>query len=85
MLVLKFSLWGVGKSAHYRDEKAIKAFGEKVRELRMKKGLTIEQFANNADLHVNQVGRIERGESNPTISYIVLIAKKLGVKPSELL
>lgn len=75
----------VGKSEHYRDEEAIKAFGEKVRALRQMKGLTIEQFANSVDLHVTQLSRIERGETNPTLSYIMLIAEKLEVKPSLLL
>ena len=73
------------KSLHYRDETAIKAFGKKVRALREAKGVTIEEFANTAGLHPTQLGRIERGENNPTISYIVLIAAKLGVKPSELM
>lgn len=73
------------KSLHYRDDKAIKAFGKKVRALREAKGKTIEEFSNTVGLHPTQLGRIERGENNPTISYIVLIAKMLGVKPSELM
>lgn len=75
----------MAKSNHYRDEQAIISFGQKVRELRQHKNMTIEQFANSVDIHVTQLSRIERGESNPTISYIFLIAEKLGVKPSELL
>lgn len=75
----------MSKSVHYRDEKAIKAFGKKVRELRIQRGMTIEQFANTSDIHATQISRIERGESNPTISYITLIAEKLGVTASELL
>ncbi len=79
------SLWRVGKSNHYRDEKAIKNFGKKVREFRTLKDMTIEEFANSVDLHVTQLSRIERGETNPTISYIYLLAEKLGVKPAELI
>lgn len=75
----------MSKTRHYRDEEAIKAFGKKIRELRIQKGMTIEAFANSVDLHVTQLGRIERGENNPTISYITLLAKHLGVKPSVLL
>jgi transcriptional regulator with XRE-family HTH domain len=75
----------VQKGSHYRDKDAIRNFGKRVRELRIKKGMTIEEFANSVDLHVTQVGRIERGETNSTISYIFLIAKKLGVSPAELL
>jgi len=73
------------KSRHYKDEKAIKAFGNKVRALRMATGKTIEDFANTVDLHVTQLSRIERGETNPTISTIFLLADKLGVKPTELI
>ena len=72
------------KGRHYRDKNAIINFGKKVRELRIKKGMTIEEFANSVDLHVTQVGRIERGETNSTISSIFLIAKKLSVAPSDL-
>ncbi len=79
------SLWVVSKSAHYRDEKAIKSFGKKVRELRISMGFTIEEFANRADIHVTQLSRIERGETNPTISYIMLLAKELKVPPQELI
>ncbi|MBL7691812.1 MAG: helix-turn-helix transcriptional regulator [Flavipsychrobacter sp.] len=73
------------KSTHYKDEEAIKAFGKKVRELRVGLGMTIEAFANSMDLHVTQLSRIERGETNPTLSYIFLLAEKLGVQPSELI
>jgi transcriptional regulator with XRE-family HTH domain len=75
----------VGKSSHYRDENAIKEFGKKVRELRTLKGMTIEEFANSVDLHVTQLSRIERGETNPTLSYVYLLADKLSVKPSDLI
>lgn len=75
---------------HYKDEAAIKAFGEKVREARLAKGMTIEELSNalitdDFELHPTQIGRIERGETNVSISYIVLLAKVLNVKPSELL
>ena len=82
---LLVSLLLVQKSNHYRDEHVIKEIGKKVRDIRIKTGMTLEEFANTYDLHVNQLGRIERGETNLTISYIFLIATKLGVKASDLL
>ena len=75
----------MGKSSHYRDENAIKEFGKMVRALRVKKGMTIEEFANSVDMHVTQLSRIERGETNPTLSYVFLLADKLGVKPKDLI
>lgn len=83
--VLNLSLWSVRKTSHYRDERAIRAFGKKVRQLRIDKGMTIEAFANSVDLHVTQVSRIERGETNPTLSYVFLLAEKLRVTPTELI
>ena len=74
----------MSKSLHYRDDDAIKAFGKRVRELREKKGLTIEEFANSSEIHVTQVSRIERGESNVSLSYITLLASKLNVQVKDL-
>lgn len=72
------------EGSHYRDEKAIRALGKRVRMLRKEKKMSIEQIAN-PDIHPTQWARIETGISNATVSYIVRIAKKLGVKPSDLM
>ena len=67
-----------------RDKKFINAFGEHIKELRIKKRLSQEDLANDADIPINQIGRIERGEVNTTISTINAIAKALGIPPKEL-
>lgn len=69
----------------HKDKEAMKAFGRKIRILRVTKDLTIEQFANNIGLHASQISRIERGETNVTISTITFLAKALDVKPGDLL
>lgn len=69
----------------HKDKEAMKAFGRKIRILRVTKDMTIEQFANNIGLHASQISRIERGETNVTISTITFLAKALEVMPSELL
>ena len=61
-----------------------------MRKARIAKEMTIEELSNaidsnNMEFHPTQIGRIERGETNVTISYIVLIAKALGMKPGELM
>jgi transcriptional regulator with XRE-family HTH domain len=68
-----------------RDQKVIDKFGEKVKKLREAKQLSQDDLAYAADIPVNQIGRIERGENNTTISTIFAIAKALGVKAKELL
>ena len=67
-----------------KDKKFVKAFGERVRVLRLQKGMSQEDLANTAEIPINQVGRIERGEINTTIVTVKAIADSLQVKISEL-
>lgn len=61
-----------------------KAFGENLRKLRKKKGLTMMELAFEADIEYSQIAKIERGVSNTTISTVQLLASALDVKPIEL-
>jgi transcriptional regulator with XRE-family HTH domain len=49
-------------------------FGEKVRELRLAKGLSQEQLANLANVHRTYIGMVERAEKNITLVNIEKIA-----------
>ena len=60
------------------------AFGKRVRLLREATGLSQEGFALHCGLHRTYVGGIERGERNPTLESMALLAKGLGVTISEL-
>ena len=51
----------------------------------MEKGISQEELADRADLTLSQVGRIERGLLNTSLTMIYLLAKALDVKPHELL
>ena len=55
-------------------------FGERVRELRIQKGLSQEQLAHIANVHRTYIGMIERAEKNITLVNIEKIAKALGIK-----
>jgi transcriptional regulator with XRE-family HTH domain len=39
---------------------------------------------HEADLILSQIGRIERGETNPTVSTLYVLAQALGVELKEL-
>ena len=60
-------------------------FGERVREVRIEKGLSQEQLAHIADVHRTYIGMIERAEKNITLINIEKIANALEVKISDLL
>ena len=58
--------------------------GAAVRVRRRALGLSQEEFAEKVDCHRNFVGRIERGEQNPTVDTLVRIARALRCKISDL-
>ena len=67
-----------------KDEKFVKQFGKRVRELRLENGMSQEDLANTAEIPINQVGRIERGEINTTLVTIKALADSLKVNIVEL-
>lgn len=60
-------------------------FGEKIKEIRIKKGLSQEEFAAICRLHRTYISDIERGHRNVSIENVEKIATALEIKPSELL
>jgi transcriptional regulator with XRE-family HTH domain len=62
-----------------------KALGERVRNLRAKNGWpSPEAFADACGISPNRLQRVERGETNLTLSMIATIAEKLKTTVSEL-
>jgi transcriptional regulator with XRE-family HTH domain len=60
--------------------------GEKIRKLRIKKGLSQEKLARLADISYNTIVKIESGASNnPTIQTLSGIANALDVSLDELI
>jgi len=60
------------------------AFGKSLVSLRKNACLTQEELANDADIPLSQVGRIERGEVNTTISTVYVLAKAMDLDVAEL-
>lgn|GEM_PF-389022 len=68
-----------------RDRKTIKAFGERIQDLRLNKGLSQEDLAAKANIPTTQISRIERGAVNTTLSTMSVVASALGVDIKDLL
>ncbi len=58
-------------------------FGKRVREERIKLGLSQEQLAARAKVHRTYIGMIERAEKNITLQNIEKIAKALKINISD--
>lgn len=63
----------------------LKRIGEKIKESRIKKGLTQEDLAEQAAFHATYIGGVERGERNLTILSLEKIAKGLDCDIRDLL
>ena len=59
--------------------------GNRIRDLRRKRGFSQESFADHCGLHRTYMGGIERGEHNLTIQTALTIARGLGITVSSLL
>ncbi|EZH71289.1 hypothetical protein ATO12_11035 [Aquimarina atlantica] len=54
-------------------------FAERLQELRKKNKFSQEELAKQVDIHVNVLGRYERGDSNPSIETATKLADSLNV------
>ncbi len=60
-----------------------KIVGANIRLLRKERGLSQETLAGEAGLAMRHLGRIERGEGNPTVAVLGKLAEVLGVRPTD--
>ena len=67
-----------------KDQKYIQSFGKHLRRLRKDNNLSQEDLANDADIPINQIGRIERAEVNTTLSTMRAISKALNIHITDL-
>jgi len=61
-----------------------KRLGARIKELRLKRGLTQDEFADKSGLHRAQIGAFENGRMNITLASLHLIAQTLGIKIIDL-
>src|ERR1700685_343399 len=58
-------------------------FGKRIRAIREAASVSRELVAEKADINVNYLGEIERGEKWPSLEIIEQLAKALSVSPPE--
>ena len=62
----------------------IKAFGSNLRKIRKEKKISQAELAFRCKMEISQIGRIERGIINTSISSIFTIAESLDIAPRDL-
>ncbi|MEZ4495156.1 MAG: helix-turn-helix transcriptional regulator [Dehalococcoidia bacterium] len=60
------------------------AFGEVLKRLRKRAGLSQEELAHRCDLHRTYVSMLERGLKSPSLGVVVRLAEELGVDAWEM-
>lgn len=65
---------------YIRDDKGIKQLGKKLKKLRLEQKVTQSQLAYEAGISREQIGRIEKGEINTSVSNVFALAKALNVE-----
>ncbi|MDR1453279.1 MAG: helix-turn-helix domain-containing protein [Candidatus Margulisbacteria bacterium] len=59
--------------------------GSTIRTLRKKQGLSMEQLADKANIHLTYLAQIEKGQRNLSIKSFWQLAAALSIKPVSLL
>lgn len=67
------------------QEQIVLDIGRVIYECRKDLGLSQEKFAELANCHRNNIGLLERGESNTSIEMLHSVAQAIGISVSELL
>jgi transcriptional regulator with XRE-family HTH domain len=62
-----------------------KRFGDELRRLRKKRGLSQEALAHACGRHRTYVSLLERGKKSPTLRTLFMIASALDIPPTGLI
>lgn len=65
-------------------ERIIKLVGLRIREIRESKGMSIMDLADKLDIEYNNMIRIEKGRTNPTLGTLYGIAQALDIKLTDI-
>jgi transcriptional regulator with XRE-family HTH domain len=67
------------------EKKRLKSLGDKVKDARMAKGLTLSQLAFAIGKEPQSIHRLEAGKINPSYLYLLEVCKGLDVEITTLL
>lgn len=68
-----------------RSREVLRSIAANVRGLRAKRGLTQQQLADSADVDIRYLQKVEAAQIDFGVSFLVVLADTLEVKPATLL
>ena len=68
-----------------RNEQIIKALGQRVRDLRNEKKMSMEKLAEHSSIDYRQLSYIELGQTDPSLSTLYALCKGLNINLTELM
>lgn len=67
-----------------KDKKRLKKFGQHLKKLREKKGLSMRELASRCDVDYAKISKLENNKANLTLTTLLELADGLEVDPKEL-
>ncbi|MDA2924507.1 helix-turn-helix domain-containing protein [Acidobacteria bacterium AH-259-L09] len=67
------------------DQQILRKIGQRIREARNERKLSQERLAEMSNLSSTYIGRLERGEKQPSMETLIVLAESLKVSPLDLL
>lgn len=68
----------------YKDDKLIRLFADRLKELRQSQNLSQKGLSEKAGICFRYIGFIEQARINPTMDTLAKVARGLGREPSDL-
>lgn len=68
-----------------KKEIFLKNLGERIRDLRIEKGISQAQLARSIGKRQQSIQRLESGKFNPTVKYLLAVAKGMELSMKKLL
>lgn len=65
------------------QEELVEDYGERVRQARARKGLTLEQLGEKLKERVSELAKVEAGTYHPTDTLVAKLERELGIKLKE--
>lgn len=68
-----------------QDNRPAFPIGLRIRELRLERGMTLDQLSRAAGISASHLSRLERGQAEPSFTVAAALATQLGVSLNDLL